>query len=282
MSADLPLLVIEHSPNEPVARLSDWLTDAGATLDIRRGDLGHTIPASLDGFAGLIVMGGAMSAADDAAAPWLPAVRALLATAVQDRVPTLAVCLGAQLLAMATGGRVATMDEPEIGAHLVAKRTTAASDPLFRTLPIAPDVVQWHFDEVTDLPPTATLLASSAVAPNQAFRVGTLAWGIQFHIETTPAIVEHWARADAAKLPDLDLDRVLERVEAIDDDLVEAWRPFAESFVAVTRDPATLAPRGGLPMAGVRVSVAEPISDPALIRAALAAEMQAARGTRTD
>jgi hypothetical protein len=193
-------------------------------------------------------------------------------------VPTLGVCLGAQLLARATGGTVTTMAEPELGAQLVAKRSAAATDPLFRELPIAPDVLQWHYDEVASLPPSATLLASSTSCANQAFRVGSLAWGIQFHIETTPAVVREWARNDAPMLTDVDLDAVLERADSITDDLAEAWAPFAQRFVEVTREPETLAPRTGLSMAQ-SVTVAEPITDPAQIRAALAAEMQASRGT---
>jgi GMP synthase-like glutamine amidotransferase len=275
----LPLLVIEHGPNVPVARLGEWLVEAGAVLDIRRADLAHEIPSDLQGFSGLVVMGGKMGWGDDSDAVWLPSVRALLGVAVRDRVPTLGVCLGAQMLAAATGGRVARMAEPELGAQLVAKRSAAASDPLFRALPIAPDVLQWHYDEVVDLPPTATLLASSPVCANQAFRVGTLAWGIQFHIETTPQIVADWAVEDADQLPEVDIDAVLARVASIDDDLIEVWRPFAHAFVDVVRDPVSLAPRGGLQMAAPRVTTAEPITDPAQIRAALAAEMQAARGT---
>lgn len=276
MSAEA-LLVIEPGTVEPVARLGDWLIEAGATLEICRPAVGDTVPDSLDGFAGLVVMGGAMGCHDDETAPWLPAIRSLLGRAVADDLPTLAVCLGAQLLAVATGGRVARMDEPELGALLVAKRTSCATDPLFRSLPIAPDVIQWHFDEVVDLPPAATLLVSSPVAPHQAFRVGALAWGIQFHIETTPDIVRTWARNDAPHLPNVDFDALIARVDAVDADLVEVWQPFAASFMDVVRAPQELAPRRGLPLA--QTSIAEPITDPAAIRAALAAEMQAVRGT---
>jgi len=279
VTSEVRLLVVEHGPDVPIARLGDWLRQAGATLDIRGGHRSDEIPDDAAGFDGLVIMGGAMGAHDDDEAPWLAQVRRLLANAVRDRTPTLGVCLGAQLLAAATGGRVERAAHPEIGAGLVAKRAAAATDPLFRELPIAPDVVQWHFDEITALPPSATLLAASPACEVQAFRVGTLAWGVQFHIETTLDIVRRWAESDGAQLPAYDLDHVLNGVASIDHDLVEAWQPFASAFVDVARDPATLAPRDGLPMAGHRVRTAAPITDPAQIRAALAAEMQAARGT---
>jgi GMP synthase-like glutamine amidotransferase len=215
-----------------------------------------------------------MGANDDADAPSLPAVRQLLREAVTDEVPTLGVCLGHQLLAVANGGRIRRMpDGPEVGAQLVAKRTAAATDPLFRALPITPDVLQWHFDEVHVLPPGARQLAGSPGCEQQAFRLGRLAWGIQFHIETTIDIVRSWAEEDSGELADWDLDAVVARAAAIDDDLAEVWAPFAAVFADIVRDPGAVPAPHGAPVSG-----AAPLTDPAAIRAALAAEASAARG----
>ena len=102
-----------------------------------------------------------------------------------ERTPTLGVCLGGQLLAAATGGTVRKgADGPEIGAYLTAKRDAAMSDPLFADLPMTPDVMQYHHDVVITLPPGAVLLLSSMGYPNQAWRQGPAAWGLQFHLET--------------------------------------------------------------------------------------------------
>src|SRR4051794_15528152 len=136
MPTAVRILVIENDAAAPLARLGDWLTDAGAELELRRAQDGDPLPASLDGYAGLVVMGGNMNALADDVAPWLPQVRALLAAAVSTEVPVLGVCLGAQLLAVATGGRVSLDTAPQYGAQLVAKRQAAATDPLFRELPI--------------------------------------------------------------------------------------------------------------------------------------------------
>lgn len=268
--ADLRVLVVRNADGDPAGTLAEWLPDAGLTLhEVSGADL----PSELTGYAGMIVLGGPMSAGDDARAPWLPQLRALLRNAVAAELPTLAICLGAQLLAVAHGGRVGpNPDGPELGAQLVAKRTAAATDPLFAPLPITPDVIQWHYDAVLDLPPGAVHLASSPVCAHQAFRVGRLAWGLQFHIETTPAMVRAWAAQDAADLGELDLDAIVSRAEAAHADVVEAWRPFVHAFAGVVRDPGSVpAPRG------VRTSMAEPITDPAAIRAALAAELEASR-----
>jgi GMP synthase-like glutamine amidotransferase len=273
-----PILVIENDLSDPVGRLGEWLRKDGATLDVRSGAAEDEIPESLEGFAGLIVMGGWQNAYQDDKSPWLPRVRALLAEAVADGVPALGICLGGQLLAAATGGQIERAETPEYGAQLVAKRQAAADDALFASLPITPDVLQWHVDEITRLPAGAVLLASSPTCEVQAFRVGNRAWGLQFHIETEPATVARWASEDSDALAQYDVEGILSRSAAAHDDIAETWRPFAATFVRVVADPSLAAAPRSLPMAGPPATTAGPITDPAAIRAALAAELQAARG----
>jgi GMP synthase (glutamine-hydrolysing) len=264
------VLVIVNAESDPPARLADWLTEAGVGL---RFVTGAELPADLAGFDGLVVLGGSMAAWDDEIAPWLPHERALLRAAVSDELPTLGICLGGQLLAAANGGRVAPNPAgPEFGAQLIAKRAAAASDPLFGPVPITPDVIQWHYDAVTALPPGAVLLASSPSCEHQAYRLGRLAWGLQFHIETTPEIVRAWAVEDAEHLDGYDIESMLSRSDAAHVDVAEVWRPVARAFAEVVRDPAAVAAPRTVPSA-----VAAPVTDPAAIRAALAAEAHAAR-----
>jgi GMP synthase-like glutamine amidotransferase len=267
------LLVIQVDASDPAARLGDWLVAAGLELDVRALDAGAELPAQLTDHHGILVMGGSMGAFDDSVAPYLPAVRALLRDAVAAEVPTLGVCLGHQLLAAATGGQVRRNPAgPEIGAQLVAKRTAASTDPLFGPLPITPDVLQWHYDEVNVLPPGAIQLYSSPGCEQQAFRLGRTAWGIQFHIETTPQMVREWAAERDDNLSDYDMVAVVERALAIHGDLEEVWQPFAAAFADIVRDPSGVpAPRT------VPTSTAAPVTDPAAIRAALAAELNSAR-----
>lgn len=270
----MAVLVVQLDASDPPARLGEWLVDAGLDLDVRALDAGAELPSDLSDHNAIVVMGGAMGALDDATVPYLPAVRSLLREAVSDEVPALGVCLGHQLLAVANGGQIRRMpDGPEIGAQLVAKRTAAADDPLFSTLPITPDVLQWHFDEVHLLPPGAVQLASSPACEHQAFRLGRLAWGLQFHIETDAGIVRAWADEDRGTLDDDVLEAIVARAVTIDDDLAEVWAPFAASFADVVRDPGSVPEPRSVPS-----TTAAPLTDPAAIRAALAAEAHAARG----
>ncbi len=187
------ILVLEHDPSDPPLRLGEWLAEAGAQVHVRRLHAGDEVPDGPQGWDALISMGGDLSADDDDLTPWLPATRRLLAAAVAAGTPTLGICLGAQLLAAATGGRVERVtDGPEIGAYLLAKRDVAEQDPLFAHVPITPDVMHYHHDVVSVLPPGAVLLFSSIGYPHQAFRIGSAAWGLQCHIETTAAVLRSW------------------------------------------------------------------------------------------
>jgi GMP synthase-like glutamine amidotransferase len=233
-------LVVENDPSDDPRRLGDWLRGGGLELDVVRPHAGDALPAELDGYAALVVLGGEQDAFPDEAgapgAPWFPALEGLLRKATRHKVPTLGVCLGGQLLAAAHGGTVERSPSgPEIGATLVARRDVADRDPLFAGVPFAPDVIQWHVDEITELPVGATLLAASTNYPVQAFRIGPVAWGTQFHIECDTEMFAEWAIDNVALLGELGLDGVelVSGVDAVLADVEEVWRPFAERFAAV-------------------------------------------------
>ncbi|MEU2351339.1 type 1 glutamine amidotransferase [Modestobacter sp. NPDC049651] len=228
------LLVVVPSETDPPTRLGEWLRAAGLELDERYVRAGDALPADLTGHAGLVVLGGPQSSMDaPEVSPELDGVRALLAQAVAADVPTLAICLGAQLLAQAGGGSTRVgADGPEVGATLVAKRDAADADPLFAPLPLSPDVLQWHHDEVDRLPAGATLLASNPACPNQAFRIGAHVYGLQFHIEPDEAVLRRWAASDAVGVAStgLDADTVCAAAVAVLPDVAEVWAPFAGRF----------------------------------------------------
>jgi GMP synthase-like glutamine amidotransferase len=214
--------VVQHTVGEGLGRLADWLLAAGVDVHPTHPYLGNRVPPSVEGDA-LIVLGGPMNANDDEHYPWLPSVRTLMHSAVEDGVPTIGICLGAQLLAVAMGGEVQRGEAgPEIGLGEV---TVDVADELLSAGPMP--VIQWHYDAVTRLPDDAALLASSAAYPVQAFRVGELAWGLQFHMEATADIVRQWA-AEEGMGPEL-----AEPIQFAEPQLAAVGQRIARRFAAI-------------------------------------------------
>lgn len=251
--------MIENDPTDDARRLGEWLTDAGLALDVCRPHARDPLPEDLDGHVALVVLGGAQDAFPAAdgtpGAPWFPQVEALLRKAVRNKVPTLAICLGGQLLAQAHGGTVERSTQgPEIGPGLVARRDAAERDALWAQVPFVPDVLQWHYDEITELPLGATLLATSARYPHQAFRLGDRAWGTQFHFESDTEQYASWVHDSRAEVKDrgIDPDELIAQVDALMDDLFEVWQPFARRFadLALGRTEPPVDARPALPLLG--------------------------------
>lgn len=214
--------VVQHTATEGLGRLADWLPAIGVDVHPTHPYLGNRVPPSVEGDA-LIVLGGPMGAYDDEVAPWLPSVRELLASAVDDGVPTIGICLGAQLLAVAVGGTVERGPAgPEIGLGEV---TVTTGDELLS--PGIMPVVQWHHDAVTSLPASTEVLASSPLYTIQAFRVGEVAWGLQFHVEATVEMVQGWVLEDR-----LDAS-VADAVAAASGPLAEVGEQIARRFAAI-------------------------------------------------
>ncbi|MFJ6081489.1 methyltransferase domain-containing protein [Streptomyces sp. NPDC092369] len=195
--------VVEHARGEGPYAVGAALAAAGLPYRICRTWAGEPVPDSVEGLAGLVVMGGPMAAYEDF--PGRSAELALLVAALEAEVPVLGVCLGAQLLAVAAGGAGRPGSGTQVGWSDVRMTPAATSDPLFAAVPERLRVLHWHSDTM-DLPAGATLLASCERYPVQAFRVGGSAWGMQFHLEADKATVDAFVAAfpeEAAIAPGL-------------------------------------------------------------------------------
>jgi GMP synthase (glutamine-hydrolysing) len=188
------LLVLQHIACEPPAAYEDELREWGVELVRVEVDEGEPLP-DWRSFAGIVAMGGPMGAYEDEAYDWLRREKQLIADAVRAGLPFWGVCLGSQLLAASLGARVYAGDEPEVGILPVTLSPAAATDPVFSAAPAEFPTLQWHGDTF-DLPEGATLLAGSPAYPHQAFRVER-AYGLQFHIEVSPALAAEWAEVPA-------------------------------------------------------------------------------------
>lgn len=172
-----------------------WFTDAlsghGLAFDVRDATRA-AIPDRLD-HAGVIVTGSVKSAYHREA--WMAPLEDLLRRADRLAIPFLCVCFGCQILAQARGGRVVLNPRGwEIGAVDVSLTPGAREDRLFAGLPSPLQVLATHQDRVETMPPGAVHLAGNEVTPVQAFRVGRMVWGVQFHPEATTAILDRLIR----------------------------------------------------------------------------------------
>ena len=162
-------------------RLERWVTVNGGA--------GPDAPERYDA---IMVFGGAMHPDQDAEHPWLAEEASFIREALDREVPLLGVCLGAQLIARAAGARV--------GWHVVRLNDAGCDDPVIGVLPARVDAFQWHY-YTFELPTGADLLAESDAA-RQAYRLGELTWGIQFHAEVTRHMLDRWFVEGVAELPD--------------------------------------------------------------------------------
>lgn len=215
MTDTLTITVIEPEELAPVGRLGEWLFAEGAALRMVRPWRGDPIPSLSEVGDGLVVLGGSMSAHDEADHPWLADLRELLRGVVADDVPAIAICLGAQVAAEALGGTTAVpaLGKDEVGVVDLTITPAGESDPVFgqvaaeavraahRTGISTSDgtrfpVIVSHHDAVTHLPEAATLLASSDRSPVHTWRASRLL-AFQHHPESDPARAAYWRIRDA-------------------------------------------------------------------------------------
>jgi len=190
-----PVLILQQLSIEPAALLAEIVHDEGwETVPVLAKN--EPVPVALDGYAGLIVMGGPMSA-NDVHLDFIAAELKLLKKAIAQDFPVLGICLGSQLLAKAAGATIHAAAEHELGWYPLTPLASAADDPLFSDSADGLDVFQWH-GETFSLPEEATLLASCESVPHQAFRLGSCQYGLQFHIEVDEAIIRTWIDANDA------------------------------------------------------------------------------------
>lgn len=187
------LTIIQNDPEVPLGAYADYLAEAGIEYSIIHSYRGEGLPPFKD-VIGVIMLGGAMGVHDTARHPFLVGLKRFIVACVSQNIPFLGICLGGQLLADALGGGVVS-DSPfrEKGALPVRLTAAGVADLLFAGVTEEFITFQWHNDSFT-IPPGALRLAESTVCPNEAFRFGARAYGLQFHPEVDRSIIDCWAR----------------------------------------------------------------------------------------
>jgi GMP synthase (glutamine-hydrolysing) len=203
------------------------MTEAGANLDIRRPYVGEDLPAMLEEHVGMLVLGGAMNAVDEAATPWLAATKTLVRAAVDADLPLLGICLGHQIIADALGGTVARNPHGTQADLLdIGWTADAGEDLLFGSRPAR--AAHWNDDVVLHPPAGSTVLATAPGGEVQALRFADRAWGIQSHPEVDETILRAWAEQDG-----VDAHEFIVRTAAARQELEAGWQPVAQQFAGL-------------------------------------------------
>ena len=234
------ILVVQHEAACPPAWFGDWLTEAGCTLDVRHpysGDeLPHELPDDLGGHQGLLVLGGAMGAHDEADHPWLAPTKALVREAAATGVPTLGICLGHQLVADALGAEVGLNPRgQQLGLLPVGWTDEGGRDELTAPVVGTGVGVQWNDDVVLRVPEGVAVLATTPEGELQAARFAPTVWGVQLHPEAHDGVLRVWAEDEVERDAEGAYEPMLAEVAAARDQLHDGWRPLALSFAAVVR-----------------------------------------------
>jgi len=197
---------------------------------------GSRLPG-LDEVSAIVSLGGEMSAIGYERDPFLSAEVELMRAALADDTPVLGMCLGAQLLAVAAGGRVSKLERVYVAWPRLAQLSAAAGDPLFGGLTDGLSVLEWHEDAI-DPPPQAVMLGATDSPGAALFRVGENAWGSQMHLEATPPMVLDGWLADSRSLDEMraagyDVDRFRAESRERLPGQVAAARPIFATFAAL-------------------------------------------------
>ena len=193
------LLVIQHVPHEGLGTFEPVFRQAGLTLRTLRAYEPKACWPSFAEVDAVVVMGGPQGVNEQAAYPYLKRELELIRQALKAEKPIVGVCLGSQLLAAVLGAKVTKNPQKEIGWYPLMREFGADGDPMWEAFGPTETVFQWHGDTF-ELPKGAVHLASSPLCQNQAFRYGDNAYGLQFHVEVTEAVIHTWLTVNKNEL----------------------------------------------------------------------------------
>ena len=227
------VVVFQHDPFEDLGIFAEVLERQGAKYRVIQLFHGETPAENWERIKALIILGGPMSVYDEEQFPFLRWEKRIIRAAMDEAVPILGICLGAQLIAATLGTVVYHGRVKEIGWCSVSITPHGQVDSLLGYLPENATVFQWHGDGF-DLPSGAIRLASSANFENQAFRVGRAIYGLQFHLEVTPRMIERWIderSKDLAQAPYVSPEKILADTQSYGATLKYYGERFLSEFV---------------------------------------------------
>jgi len=184
------VLIVEHAETEGPGTLGEFLRDIEADIRTVRVFKGDPLPDDIGSFDALVSMGGPMNVYEEGKYPFLREETEFLRRVINANIPTLGICLGAQLIAKACYAPVIKASHKEVGWRSVSLTDAGSKDILFEGIPGTMQVFQWH-EDTFDIPYGGKLIVTSGACPNQAFRYRN-AYALQFHIEVTRSMLLDW------------------------------------------------------------------------------------------
>ena len=194
----MSILVIEHQQGEGAGRLGATLLARGRKLEICRIWNGDGLPTDLDGYEGVISMGGRMNVCEVSEHGWMRREMEILREAHEMERPVIGICLGCQMLATALGGEVGLLDGGcEIGWQEMRMAFPGTVEAVYAGLGWKQMQFHWHSYEVKKLPAGGVPLAFSKRCKIQAFKVGVRSYGFQYHFEVLREQISEFSRVGA-------------------------------------------------------------------------------------
>ncbi len=191
-----PVRIFSHATSEPPGYLVKLLDRLKYPYQLKCLEDGKQVPMDLEDISALVFMGGVGNVNEPT--EWMLQEMSLIQKAKKQSVPVLGICLGAQLLSKALGGKVWQADSVEVGWHNVQLLPAAFDHPWFAQLPQEFTVFQWHA-HVFSPPSGAISMATSQCTACQAYILGNT-MAIQFHLEMSEDLISSLTEKFASDL----------------------------------------------------------------------------------
>ena len=222
------VLSVQNISCETLGTLEQLFLDDGFEIEKKKAQ--NLESTSSKGYSAIVVLGGPMAVYDNLS--YLQDEQELICDAIRNDVPVLGICLGSQLIAQATGGRVFKGSRKEIGWSEISL-SAQGQRSLFSGLTTPMKVFQWHGDTY-ELPIDANVLAYNDLYP-QAFQIGS-AYGVQFHLEVDTSMIDSWIQEYRIELEaeKIDPQSVYPKTDEIEK-LAKGCQLLYRNFVRIVR-----------------------------------------------